>query len=53
MKITIVITKELEAWWGPEDLATLDDSDIIPIIEDDITSFLENAKWEVKREDSK
>lgn len=60
MKYTITVTKTLEDWWGVSDMeeAGYSDKQIIELIEEDITSFLENAKWKIKRieqfpEDSK
>jgi hypothetical protein len=46
----IVVTQTLDDLWAtPEDFAGLSDNEIIELIHEDISAFLEDAAWEIKR----
>jgi len=53
MSITIRIEKALEPWWGTdEELATLDDTQLIDLLQEDLLAVIEDATWEVIRTDA-
>jgi len=53
--LKVTLTKEMESFWGVEDLleACVDDyeadlkSELIELINEDISAFIENAQWEI------
>lgn len=48
----IRIEKKLEEWWAcQEEYVEMSDEGILELIQEDISAFLENAKWECIRED--
>lgn len=50
MPITVIITKQLEPFWATdEDFAEMDDTQIIELAQEDISSLLDNASWEIRR----
>lgn len=50
MPVTLIITKELELYWGTdEELSEMHDEEIIDLTEEDLDAFLEGARWSVKR----
>lgn len=56
MKIKIMVEKEMEDWWGIEDLldsmkgATREEKEIeiIRLIQEDVCSFLDGAVWKIE-----
>lgn len=57
MKIVVLVQKELEDWWGVEDLLA-DNADlsidqqnvlIVELLRDDLYSFLDGATWRIAR----
>ena len=50
MEITVTITKTLEEFWATDDeLRTMSDAEILELIQEDISAFVENAQWAVSR----
>jgi len=50
MSVTIRIQKELEAWWGSDDeFLDATDEEIIELVREDLTAFIDGAEWEVIR----
>ena len=46
----IVITKELEPYWGtPSDLKGLTDQAVVEMLQEDLPALVDGARWEVKR----
>ena len=54
MKVTVIIRKTLEDWWGAEDVMEWHqdraafDEELVSLVKDDITAFLEGAEWSVE-----
>ena len=48
MEITITVTKKLSG--DEEDLAGLTDEQIVELMYENLSEFLNNVNWEVKRE---
>jgi hypothetical protein len=49
--ITITITKTLDDTWAePGQLDTLTDAEIIALVKEDVTEFVNGAKWTVDRD---
>jgi hypothetical protein len=53
--IKIIIEKELEDWWGCEDILALSElskedkiKEIIDLVNEDVIALLDNAKWIVE-----
>jgi hypothetical protein len=49
--ITIIIEKTLEDWWATKkELAAMSDTEIVELLQEDESTFLENATWTVYQE---
>ena len=50
MKITVTVSNELGPLWAtPEQFAELSDQEIVELIQEDVTLFLDGASWTVDR----
>jgi hypothetical protein len=48
--IEVKVTKILEDWWiSEEDAKELTDEEIVELIQEDISSFMENVDWKINR----
>ena len=52
MKVFVTVTNEMEdfVWATEEQLAAMSDAQIVELIREDVTEFLEGASWTVTRE---
>ena len=52
--IRLIITGELQCIWATkEELAEMTDAEIIELVKEDVTAFLDDAKWTVERSETK
>ena len=51
MKIVVTVSGELKDLWATEEqFAVMSDAEIVELIQEDVTVFLEDASWTVTRE---
>ena len=51
MRIFVTVSGELEDFWATEEqLASLSDAEIVELVQEDVTAFLDGASWAVTRE---
>ena len=51
MKIVVTVTNELDELWADADqFEDMSDAQVVELIKEDVTSFMEGASWTVTRE---